>query len=847
MRRWPKAAPWLSLAILLAGAAGAGEPGAEAESPPGRSCAPAPLEVAPANDALREALHYFTRGRLLMAEGEPALAARDLARAARLAPGVTRIHQYLGASLYDAGDVRASAGALDEALRLDPENAFTLYLRGRAARAMNDFRAAVASFEKTLAAAPADSPHHILARYYLARTRQESGDVDGAIEHYKALLDELAEPRPFFRRYAEINLLYQGRPQIVQVLGRLHLLRGDNDAAIARFQEALAARPNETDLMGLLSRACIQKRDFAAARLWARRLIQANPASEGGYQRLVEAYRAEGRLDEAVADLERLRADDPRNRAVAFQLAAAYQETGRKDLAETLYGELASEPAAAGSTAGAAALKLADLRLAEGRPLDALQALASALTGRAAEGALLVRAAQIIDALQDPETVYRDARAALRDDDPYGTCLLVGMLAERLEKKDEAVALYDRALARQPKAALAYSRKADLLIQQNRLEDALGVYRTAVEAGLSLPVFHRKMGMILDRLGRLDEAVLEYRLARDGDPDDKPTRYFLVSALARSRKFDEAEAELGSLLERHPAEGQAYCQLASVALAQGDLAKAEQAVDQALALEPDSPAARELLGEVRFRQKRHPEAERIARDILASRPEAHGARLLLAYVLAGQNRVGEAVAEVRTLLAAEPENITWRYLLAGLYSEMDDRPSAERELARILQLVPDHAPSNNDLGYMWADRGVLLDRAEQLIRLALKSDPKSPAYLDSLAWVYYKRGGFEEAMRMLRAAADAAPKLDPVIWDHLGDAYWRLSRTGEAADAWQKAAQLLEGHPEHPRSNDLARLRAKVESVRAGAAPEVAPLAGDDGLEDDPEPGTPDASGAARP
>ena len=833
MRRGMVIAAFLGLA-LSGGRPAAGQT-APAPEPAARSCAPQAEPLTPAADSLRQALHYFTRGRILMGEGEPALAARDLAQAVSLAPGVVRIRQYLGASLYDAGDVRAAADALDEALRLDAENPFTLYLRGRAARALNDADGAAAFFQKTLASAAADSPHHILARYYLARTVQERGDVDGAIQHYTALLEELAEPRSFFCRYAEINLLFQGRAQLVQVLGRLHLLRGNNDAAIALFEQALADRPNETDLMGLLSRAHLQKCDFAGARQWARRLIEANPQSEAGYERLVETYRAEGQPAEAVAELDRLLAADPGNRALTFQLAAACQQAGQKDRAEALYGQLASEPETAQGAAGAAALKLADLRLTENRPLDALQALASAITGRANEGALLVRAAQIIDGLQDPEAVYRDARAALRDDDPYGTCLVVGMLAERLDEKDQAVALYDRALARQPKAALPYSRKADLLIQQDRLEDALTVYRAAVAAGLPLPVFHRKMGMILDRLGRLDEAIPEYRLARDGDPDDRPTRYFMAAALARSQRFDEAEQELKALLARFPAEVPAYCQLASVALAQGDLPKAERALDQALALNPDALEVRGLLGEIRLRQKRFADAEQVARAILADRPEAHGARLLLIYALAGQDRFQEAVAELRTLLAVEPENVGWRYLLAGLYSEMGDRPAAELELSRILQLEPGHAPSNNDLGYMWADRGVRLDRAERMIRLALESDPQSPAFMDSLGWVYYKRGSFEEALRLLRAAADAAPDADPVIWDHLGDAYWRLSRTQEAADAWQKAARMLEGRTEHARPEELARVRAKVESVRAGTAPDVAPLAEDDGLEDDPD------------
>ena len=47
---------------------------------------------------------------------------------------------------------------------------------------------------------------------------------------------------------------------------------------------------------------------------------------------------------------------------------------------------------------------------------------------------------------------------------------------------------------------------------------------------------------------------------------------------------------------------------------------------------------------------------------------------------------------------------------------MGDTAAAEQELQRILQKKPDHAPSKNDLGYLWAERGVKLGRAEAMIR-----------------------------------------------------------------------------------------------------------------------------------
>ena len=819
----------LAMALLVSGAVAA----APAPEETGRNCSPEPIRPQAGPDPLAQALRHYVRGRLLMGNGEHALAARELRAAAALAPKAARVWRRLGEALYEVGDLRGAVEALDETLRLRPTDVPSLYLRGRAAHRLGRPKDAVASFEALVRSASEHSPYRLLGLYHLARTHQEGGDVDAAIRDYETLLRLLAEPRPFFRQHSEIYLLYRGQAQLKEVLGRLYLLRGDNDRAILTFSEALADRPHHTILLGLLCRACIQKKDFPNARAWARKLIEAHPGASVGYRRLVETYRAEDNLPGAVAELEDYRRRNPENHAVAFQLAEACEAADEEEKAAALYGELAGQAdRKPGSVA--AALKLAELHRREGRPVEALEALAGAMTGRRSESAILVRAARLIDGLENPEQVYRDAGRLVTDDaEGCGPFVLVGMLAERAGKPDEAIDLYHKAIARQPKTAIAYSRKAHLLIRADRLEDALGVYRAAIAAGLPLPAFHRQMGMILERLDRLDEAVEEYRVARRGAPDDRVTRRLLVAALMRLGKLDEAEAELTSHLLRFPTDVRALCQLAAVHIGKNDLARAEQAIEQALAIDAESVPPRGMLAEIRYRQERFAEAEHIARAILADHPEAEDVRLLLAHALAAQGRHKEAVAEVRGLLAADPENIAWRYLLAGLYNEMEDAASSEKELLRILEVMPDHAPSNNDLAYMWADRGVHVERAERMIRLALKADPQSAAYLDSLGWVFYKRGRFEESLEILESAAEKAPDLDPTIWDHLGDACWRLSREAEAIKAWEKAAQILEARTRRRRPEDLARVRRKVEDSRAGEAPSVAPLADENRPEND--------------
>ena len=99
----------------------------------------------------------------------------------------------------------------------------------------------------------------------------------------------------------------------------------------------------------------------------------------------------------------------------------------------------------------------------------------------------------------------------------------------------------------------------------------------------------------------------------------------------------------------------------------------------------------------------------------------------------------------------------------------------------------------NDLGYLWADRGVNLPRAERMIRAAVAAEPDNAAYLDSLGWVLLKRGKPSEAQAPLERAAKLATEQgqdgDGTIWAHLGDLWSALGEPRQARDAWGAALQ----------------------------------------------------------
>ncbi|MEM1207564.1 MAG: tetratricopeptide repeat protein [Acidobacteriota bacterium] len=125
--------------------------------------------------------------------------------------------------------------------------------------------------------------------------------------------------------------------------------------------------------------------------------------------------------------------------------------------------------------------------------------------------------------------------------------------------------------------------------------------------------------------------------------------------------------------------------------------------------------------------------------------------------------------------------------MLGAAQERDGRfEDAETTFQTLLELTPNHAPALNYLGYMWAERSKNLEQALDMVRRAVSQDPDNGAYVDSLGWIYFQLGRFEEAKPHLEWAARLEPA-DGTVFEHLGDLYVELGEPGKARAAYRRS------------------------------------------------------------
>jgi tetratricopeptide (TPR) repeat protein len=268
----------------------------------------------------------------------------------------------------------------------------------------------------------------------------------------------------------------------------------------------------------------------------------------------------------------------------------------------------------------------------------------------------------------------------------------------------------------------------------------------------------------------------------------------LLQVLYQNKKYDEAEKVCKDIMElqiddpdrRDDAVGRLKVytleRLVEVYAKEKKFDDANKLVDRFLKASPDNWLLLELKGFVQREQGQYDDAAKTYEDVLK--------RI---------NDDKELKDDERKELAGEV-----RYYLSNVYLELNKLDKVTEELEALIALEPDNPSYYNDLGYIWADHDMNLEKAEQHIRKALELDRKqrkeaklpaeqdkdNGAYLDSLGWVLYKEKKYKEAKDAMLEAVKDKDAQHIEIFDHLGDVHMALGEKADAVAAWKKGVEV---------------------------------------------------------
>ena len=353
--------------------------------------------------------------------------------------------------------------------------------------------------------------------------------------------------------------------------------------------------------------------------------------------------------------------------------------------------------------------------------------------------------------------------------------------------------------------------------QTARLND---VFEKAAAKGQNNAAVLKEVGDYFASTQQIKEALPFYLRVLELQPDDANVREKLATGFVLTNQRARAVETLETIIKEHPEKYQPYELLAQLhddearALvranqtdpANAEFKKAAQNYEQSLLINPNHAATYMRLAELLLVPLK--QSERAVSVLTEGRrryPDAPEFAYYLAIALRESKKAKDAVIMFEEALNeaqnAEADFLKPRFYVeygaaaqeAGLYDK-----AAELFHKAIAMDPANAAEPYNYLGYMWAEQNSHLDEAEDAIKRALQLDPENGAYLDSMAWVQYRQGKYDQALENLKRAIENLPREDAVVFEHLGDVYLKLNRVSQALESWQKAKTL------DPSNKDLA-------------------------------------------
>jgi tetratricopeptide (TPR) repeat protein len=353
------------------------------------------------------------------------------------------------------------------------------------------------------------------------------------------------------------------------------------------------------------------------------------------------------------------------------------------------------------------------------------------------------------------------------------------------------------------------------------------ILKKAVEHAADDPAVLKEVADYYASSEQIREAIPLYLRVLELQPEDANAREKLATGFVLTNQRPKAVEMLEEIIKQRPEKYQTYELLAQVlddearALlrenkieqAKAIFSKAAANYEQSLLINPRNAMTHIRLAELLLGPAK--DAERAVKLLTEARrrfPNAPEMAYYLGIALREAKRPQQAVATFEEALheteleSGEMANARFYFEYgataeqAGLYDKAADL------LKKSIALDPANAAeAYNYLGYMWAEHNMHLDEAADMVKRALQIDPNNGAYLDSLGWVEFRQGKYDEALNDLLRAAQNMPRDDAVVFEHIGDTYLKLNRISQALEAWQKAITL------DPKNQKLA---AKIDNAK---------------------------------
>jgi tetratricopeptide (TPR) repeat protein len=672
-----------------------------------------------------------------------------------------------------------------------------------------------------------------------------------------------SRPRPELIAEAEklAKEVLQKNPNHIEahiLLGSVLFAQNQRDQALAELNRAIELDPNRVESYLSLARFYMSTQDGAKAEETFHRAIAINNNSALAHTEYGKYLVQLGKPVDAENELVKAVSVDPNDRNSRFVLASFYLVNKQLDKAEVAYKDLANLDKDKPESQAV----LGDFYSLANRPDEGIKIYQEILAkspdyvqGRYRLTEILMQSGRTQEARTQIDELLK------KDEHNRQALLLRARVRLQTAENNEIKAAIDdlkEVLRQEPnsRAGLYFMAQANFNLG---MTDQARVYLGELERNYPDYLAPKLMQMQISLVAgdprttiRMANEFLDVLNKTPADRENTPqlladlrqkTYITRGAANVELQKFADARKDFSTVTEMSPDNSEAYNNLAVLSLAEKKPDEAVGFYEKALAINGTNTTALNGLIALYAQQQQLDKAHARIDGVLKSDPNNASLHFLKAQVYGYERNAQAAEAELRKALELDPNYINAYYSLASLFINTKQEERAIAEYRKILERRPDTSGAYTVIG-MLEEARKNYDGAVENYRKALELDPNSAIAGNNLAWMYatQNRGNLDEAVRLAQAVVQKTTNVAGFV-DTLGWVYFKKGLYAAAVEQLQKAVDLdsaaakknrVDPSPTYPFHLGMA-LKAKGDREAARHQLEVALRLGEKGTFNDAE------------
>lgn len=346
--------------------------------------------------------------------------------------------------------------------------------------------------------------------------------------------------------------------------------------------------------------------------------------------------------------------------------------------------------------------------------------------------------------------------------------LLLGNIYMQFAQNDSAMAYFNKAHEIDPDNGYVYLYKADFYnLQGDSVNYDKQIYNALINKNIDI---EQKISVLTDYIrAELNESLSQsaridnlFDVLIEQHPHEAAIHDLYSQYLVTIKNYKDAAEQLGYVLDLEPTNAENWKKLMLVNLMAENYDEAFKAADKALEFNPDNIDLYQYIAPAYYQTKQYDKAIETYK---------------------------QALAIVDTL------NVE---LMSNLVSGLGDVYFAKADTIKAFahyEMAIDYNPANlmamNNYAYFLAESNRELDKAEKLSALTVKYEPENPTYLDTYAWIYFKKGEYSLALTYIRSAINYSQNEESAeLLEHFGDILFMNGFHEEAIPQWERAFEL---------------------------------------------------------